>query len=195
MRIFNTLQELWGYCAFCPICKKNNRVVYPVAATDFCRIAEFLKEEIALTLLVEMENPSKDSKKKCDRTILTIIDCENGSIGSDSIPPVDFSFYLKSKCENCQSYVTTSFIDIIYMDKKISNYRISYEEVYYKKTNNKLHVTFCHDIDMIFASKITIDDNNEILHEDNGFRCPIINLSLTEHEKITNKIKTFLIFS
>ena len=76
MKIFNTIEELWQYCSYCPICKDNDRrIILEVGPDDVFFLKDFSKTNNILKLKCKFISSTY-------RSYLTIweIDCNTNSI-------------------------------------------------------------------------------------------------------------------
>lgn len=222
MKEFNTLQELWSYCLFCPICRDVCRdIIITIGPDTKFQLISFKKKDHILYLYCTYKQ-KKIVKYNINFEINTInntyrveaLDIVDTSIDDDMtadrnleeeeknrqrywVTNLYFFFHIHSDCKKCGiAYVNTADIDLETSKKIISNFQIEREVIYIFQDRDKYHLTISYDTNKIFISKCSIDEvTYDIIDDDKTFECPIINFDFSNPQKVINKIKTLITFS
>lgn len=203
MKIFNTFQELWNYCLYCPVCLEDSRTIHmdlePAILTSHT-LSEKTEDHYIINfhlLMKTMAHHVQFDINCLNNSVETTFISEtksNRDLGSSS-PYIYMNLFSEcSKCEGC-SNVDSSAVEIDFLSKKILNIGLNKESIYFLKPKDKYHVTFEYKSNMMYITRCVVEKDGSILDENSIFKFPIINLDLTNQEKCVNKIKTILIFS
>ena len=208
MKEFNSIQELWDYCAFCPICMRKCREVFLSVGPD------------AVFVLVSHQKKDNNLYLQCTyknkRSVYTVeynINCADNSfivdvpnvvelpIGETAKPQkikeAYFFFFLEGLCKECHctsSHSKDLELDIV--DRKISNIGLERESFYLFEGKDKFHVSPIHDRNVMLVSRCYPEEDGLGFSEsDKTIELPLVKLDLSDQEKATNKIKTLILFS
>lgn len=204
MRPITTIQELWSYCLFCPICRDITREISiqggPPEVTQiksYRKVDHFLEIDCFVTV----------SKKQYGITYY--LDCLRNTftqtikeIGIQD-PPINrassanFYIYFLADCRVCNSTHTNSQdIELDILKKKVSNIGVSLEGVYLLKQKDKYHLTIQHKDQKILVSRMIEDpDSGELIDDNKVVSFPLTHLDFSKPKKLINRIKTLLVFS
>lgn len=204
MKILSSLQELWEYFQYCPICNEHCRKVTVSVGPDRAfELLDFFKKNNDLTIKCEFRNRISISE------IYYNVDCQTGEfqvhIGEprplafkESVQRATkayFYFYLNADCEKCsRSYASSSDIELDLTMKMLHPIGVEREGVYLWHEGNGYHITCQYDLKEIKISKLELK-NGSILDDGRIFECPLVNLDFTDPGKTINKIKTLILFS
>lgn len=204
MKILNTVQELWTYCLFCPVCQDLTRKIsIAVGPDEAFQIYSFQKDNDILQLQCSLTVKNKKYNA------LYYINCHNNSFKVDISDPqlgelsVEkasspyFYFYIMSDCRQCDATHTNGTDIELDMNKgTLHNIGVEREGIYLLEQKIKYHITYEHDRNKMQISKCFEDENtNEIIDDNKPFNFPIIDFDFSNQQKVLNKIKTLLVFS
>ncbi len=218
---FNSLQELWSYCLFCPICRRICRdIEISVAPDNTFTLVSFKKEDHWLKLHCTYRQ-QRVVKYKVDYSIncLTnkylvevseMIDASNTSdMTADKnleeeelhrkrfqIAKSYFYFYIFGNCEECNVSWTNS-TDIEFNNKELIVYNVCVDRdsIYIMQPKDKYHLTICYDENKTIISRCIVDNNFNLVDDYKTFECSVINFDFSNPQKVVNKIKTLITFS
>ena len=208
MKILNTLQDLWQYSLFCPICQEMSRNVTVTVGPDFVfELESFAKIDNNLQLICTFKR-SRKIKYKVEYNINTLTN--QFEVQVTDIPTDDnedttemakagrayFYFYVHGDCPKCNaSHCNSSDIELNMTKKLITNIGIERAGTYLLNHKDKYHITTAYDSDIMMISKCSTNDAGELLEDDKIFECPIVNFDFSKPERVIEKIKTLMIFS
>jgi hypothetical protein len=209
MKTFNTVQELWNYCSFCPICQEDCRdVLISVGPDAVFELLSSEKEDGFLNMGCTFRNKkniySVQYKINCQDNSFTVevtdvqLLSSAAQIPTKKVEEAYFYFYLQSSCPKCQSaftYGTDLELDIL--DRKITNIEVEREGFYLLKEIDKYHLTAIYDRNIIIVSRCYASADNELEFEedDKKIELPMVKLDFSNQTKLVNKIKTLILFS
>lgn len=209
MKLFNSIQELWDYCLFCPICQRNCREIVVSVGPDsaFILVTADKKEDGALYLQCTYKNKrhiySVDYNVNClDNTFtVDVPKVQELPLGEIANPKkakrAYFFFFMEGLCRDCNC-TSAHGLDLEFdiVDKKISNIGLERESFYLLEGKDKFHVSPIHDRNVMLVSRCYVDDEEIGFSEsDKTIELPLVKLDLTDQLKVTNKIKTLILFS
>lgn len=211
MKILNTLQELWDFCEFCPICCESCRTITIDVGPDRAfKLISYSKINVDLIMTCRFKSKGEQYN------IIYKIDCLTNNFSVDVSEPISFSslpsledndyvhsaarayfyYYINADCKKCNgSYASTSDMEINFLKKKIENFSIDRETFHLLRDKDKFHVSLHHDQNSMLISKCIVDAVGQILDDNKIFKCSLINLDLSNYDKVINKIKTLIFFS
>jgi hypothetical protein len=201
-KILSTLQDLWSYCLFCPICQKASRKAYiSVGPDEAFELVSFEKENQFLTINCNLKIKRWNHNAKyiincLDNTFLFFI-----SDSSSQEPPVEkastpyFFFCIQSRCEDCDdSLVHSNDIELNLLTKTLVNVGLEQEEIYLLNQKNKYHITLSYYNGNMIISKC-FEEDGKIIDDNKPMNFPIVDFDFSNPSKVINKIKTILVFS
>jgi hypothetical protein len=221
MKKIETLQELWAYCLYCPLCKKSCRKInLSVGPDNIFTLVSFKKQDNLLELNCTYMQRKKD-KYEANYIINTVsgkfeielTDIEmplSAEMNVDSnldkeekyrllqkVKKSYFYFYINSSCKECVvSYISSSVINLNHNTNSIDDIRIEREGLYIIHTKDKYHITILYDDNKTLINKVHIDKKTfALIDEEKIFECPVVNFDFSDFKKLINKIKTIMIFS
>lgn len=207
MKLFNTIQELWDYSILCPICSKERKMdvsIGPDSSIDlisFNKVAHYLELDASFV------------KRDVAYAVNYRINClgntfEANVIGASPLQPVRahpdteealkhyFYFYIQGFCRNCEYSSTVHSLDLEpdVHEGTISNIGLERESYFLLKTEDKFHVTFIHDSNIMLVSKF---ENQEgmCVESEKHIELPLVRIDLSDQEKAAHRIKTLILFS
>lgn len=208
MKLFNSVQELWDFCAYCPICQRNCReVTVSVGPNAVFILVSSQKKDNALFLQCTYKNNrniySVDYNINClDNTfkvdVPKVQELAPGEIvNTKRVKEAYFFFFLEGLCQECNctsAHGTDLELDIV--DKKISKIGLERESFYLLEGKDKFHISPIHDRNVMLVSRCYVDDEQiGFTESDKTIELPMVKLDLTDQDKVTNKIKTLILFS
>lgn len=207
MKNFNTLQELWDYCLYCPVCQRNCRQIHISVGPDHIFIlVDFDKVNSILHLQCT-------SKTNYSYLVRYKIDCQNNTFNSEitnsvflssaHIKPEHFFFFLEGICNECNCSSVHSFdLDLDIDSKKFNDIGLEMENFCLLKAPDKFRINIIYDLlqDEMLVSKIITTENDpqaemEWIEGHNSIELPVIKLDFSDQVKLSNKIKTLILFS
>ncbi len=208
MKLFNTIQELWDYCAYCPICMRNCREVIVSVGPD------------AVFILVSSQKKDNELYLQCTyknkRSIYTVeynINCTDNTflvkvpnvvelpLGETAKPEkvkeAYFFFFIEGLCKECSCTSAHGLdLELDIVDRKVANIGLERESFYLLESKDKFHVTPIHDRNIMLVSRCYVDDEQiGFTESDKPIELPLVKLDLSDQEKTSNKIKTLILFS
>jgi hypothetical protein len=209
MKSFNTVQELWDHCSFCPICQEDCRdVLISVGPDAVFQILDSEKDDSFLDMSCTFTNKknvySVQYKINCQDNTFTVdvtdvqLLTAAAQLPNKKVEEAYFYFYLQSSCPKCQCAVTYgSDLELDILDRKITNIELEREGFYLLKEIDKFHITTIYDRNIILVSRCQgIEDGDLGFEEDDKtITLPMVKLDFTNQAKIVNKIKTLILFS
>jgi len=192
MKILNTVQELWSYCLYCPICKDVCRdILVSVGPDDKYQVVFHEKEDHILSIQCLYN-------KKISVTYN--VDCLKNTFeiegGNSSLHQSYCYFYIQSDCRRCNATHTNGTdLELNLEEKKVYNIGVEREGVYLLSTKDKYHLTLQYDNNTMLVSKCFEDDDGMILDDNRVCNLPIVNLDFSKPRKAAHRIKTLLVFS
>lgn len=202
MREFQTVEELWQYCLFCPLCKEPSRTITITAGPDDnFKLSQYEKIGPELKLYCKYRSDDKYKYNKFASGATITVDCNSNEytleIAGDATHNQNIYFfcYLHSKCNGCGfSYLNTSDLEFDDSNKHISNIKIDQEAVFFLSAEEKYHISVCHDSNIIMVSRCE-DMGDAMIDDPNIIELPLVNLDLSDRAKVVSKIKTLILFS
>ena len=208
MKTFNSIQELWDYCSFCPICMRNCReVVVSVGPEGVFILISSQKKDNNLYLQCTYKNKRNiynvDYDINClDNTfkveVPKVQELAPGEVANPKrVKQAYFFFFVEGLCNECNCATAHSLdLELDIVDRRISNIGLERESFYLLGGKDKFHVTPIHDRNVMLVSRCYVDDEEIGFSEsDKTIELPMVKLDLTDQEKATNKIKTLILFS
>jgi hypothetical protein len=201
---FDSIQDLWSYCLFCPVCRNSSREVQiAVGPDDVFLIDKFEKTDSNLILdCIFFTRKQKYFIKyniNCNDNsfISEISDPVPTLINIDRAPAPYFYFYLLGACRECNaSYINGADIELNLLNKTIFNIGVEIEGVYLLKEKSKFHIIYEYDNNNMIISRCYIDQvDGRIVDENKPFHCPVMILDFSNQSKAVNRLKTILVFS
>jgi hypothetical protein len=179
--IFNTLQELWSYSLYCPICKDVCRDIYISADTTqgYQESEKYEKQDHTLKITI-----LKTSIIKIN-CLTNKYECESGSTPN--------SIFIDSSCNKCE-YSTANSCELCFntSNNEVSNIAIdsSCFIVNYKKEEFLINPHYTRNV-------LIIDDLSKQSFpqfEFPLFEFPLFDIDLSNKKKLIHKLKTILTF-
>jgi hypothetical protein len=207
MKIFNTTEELWNYCLFCPVCQDPDRYIdITVGPDEHFEIEDWEYDgggQLRLNCSFRLDRTYKKNRPG-SYTASYLIDCQQNTfqLTANGPDPVianhaagfEFFFHIFAKCVKCNySYINTVDLELN-KDHTISNLQMDRESAYMIGEKDKYHITLSHDRNVMMVTRCQIIDKT-LEDEENVIELPLINLDFSNHTKIINKIKTLILFS
>lgn len=208
MKILNSVQEVWNYCLFCPVCQKSCRTIQvSVGPDDAFTISSFDKSDKDLLLRCVFRY------RRIKYSVEYLVDVENNSFeiesqkiddGFDNHQDIDvdkakralFYFYIQSHCKLCNGASSfSSDIEFDLFTRTVSNFGIERESYYIKNENTKFHITLLHDRNVMIFSSANVSKDGLIEIYGKPIELPLLNLDFSNTDKIINRIKTLILFS
>jgi hypothetical protein len=206
-KVFNTVEELWDYCLFCPVCQDPDRYLdITVGPDEHFEIEdwEWNDNQLRLNCSFRFDRTYKKSRAGSYGASY-LIDCQQNTfklttngpdpVIADRAVGFEFFFHIFAKCQKCNySYINTVDLELNGNDHTISNIQMDRESAYLIGEKDKYHITLSHDRNVMMVSRCQIKDGN-LEDEESVIELPLVNLDFSNHAKVINKIKTFILFS
>lgn len=191
MRNFNNINELWDYCAYCPICKLSTRDLSATIKSPLLTSISWSKDDDKLVIVCE-EVVNDESKIQINFEI----DCINNILlNSDSlIFDTDTFLYLTARCKCDMSNISSTNM-FFELGKIVSPIGIEQESVYFLNDKENFHLSLFHTSENILFSKLIKNElfENSFIN-DAIITAPIFHMDLNDSEKCINKLKTIMVF-
>jgi hypothetical protein len=211
MRIFNTVQELWSHCLFCPLCQVPSRTITLQVGPDdqFTLDGNIPYHRIGSDLLIyssfQIDRQDPDYVKGNIATT-HIINCVDNTFElqvSDTNPLLAekakksyFYFYVYANCSLCDnSYVNSTDIEFDPEKKIVYNLQMDREGYYLLSEEDSYHVTTSHDRHVVMVSRVEVPETGVRIDNEKVLELPFFNLDVSNLSKAINKIKTLILFS
>src|ERR1700722_1895367 len=205
MKILNTVQKLWAYCLFCPICQDMTREVHvSVGPDEVFKLLRSKKDNHIIHLNCSAQIKKQKYKANfcingLDNTFTFVISDLPGSGFYSSPLSVEkaktpyFYFYVQSNCKRCHcTSVFSSDLELDLLRKVITNIGVERETVILLNESDKYHLSLEYDENQMIISRYTEED--EDLDEegslDKEFITSLIDLDFSQPSKVVRKIKT-----
>lgn len=195
MKILNTVQELWSYCLYCPVCKDICRDIQVlVGPDDHYQVVFSEKEDHILSIQCLYGRKHKSTH------ITYNIDCLNNTFEIEGdVNRIDDSycyFYIQSDCRQCNAtYTNGADLELNQETKQVYNIGVEREGVYLLSTKDKYHLTLQYDNNTMLVSKCFEDEEGMIIDDNKVCNLPIVNIDFSKPRKAAHRIKTLLVFS
>lgn len=204
MKIFNTLQKLWSYDLYCPICGDICREISVVCGPDgIWKTLQTTKLDNVLKLETELTH----KKEKCN--VSFFIDCVTNKFEyyistdceafcyAEKAKNSDLFFHLESDCKRCLgSWTISNDVNLNFSTKMVENFSLEGEEVWFddKFIINYNYMKNVMTIDKVIQKKKLSGD---FIDSSMGkpLPLPIVEFDFKNKKKTLNKIKTMLVFS
>lgn len=205
MKLFNTIQELWDYCKYCPICTRNCREVIVTVGPDYSFILiDYFKS------LNKLELHCTYKKKGNVFNIDYHIDCKENTfraseprtvsvsihpIQTEKVKSAHFHFFIEGLCHECNcSSMSSQDLEFDLESSTIYNLGLERETFYLCDAEDKFLVTPIHDRNVMLVRRLY--QNGEIgFSEGKVIELPMVKLDLSDQLKAVNKLKTLILFS
>lgn len=107
-----------------------------------------------------------------------------------------FYFYIQSNCQGCDcSTAHGADLELDILDKKISNIQLERESFWLLNEADKYHISILHDSNVMKVTRCYGIDEFDFREDDKAISLPIVNLDLSNQQKVVSKIKTLILFS
>jgi hypothetical protein len=207
MKIFNTIQELWDYCSFCPVCQKNGRqIILKVGPDAVFTLTNFDKTKTKLNLDCVYKKKNNFYrvvyKIDCLSNLFNItvpemvIDFPEAQLPRQKVKQAYFYLYIQSDCKKCKcaaSYGKDLELEIL--DKKISNIKLERESFFLLKEKDKFHISVNYGSNYMVVSRCQGLDDIDFEEESGKVKLPLFDFDLSDQAKLVQRIKTLILFS
>ena len=190
-KMLNTVQELWSYCLYCPICKDVSRdMLVAMRPREQFQVVFHEKENHILSIQCLY-------KRKISVTYnINCLDNTFEIVGDPALAQTYCYFYIQSDCRKCNaSYANGADLELNLEEKKVSHIGIERESVYLLSTKDKYHITMSYHDNSMMVSKCFEDDEGMIISDNKVCHLPLVNLDFSKPRKAVHRIKTLLVFS
>jgi hypothetical protein len=207
---FNTLQDLWNYCVYCPVCRQNDRTMHVSVGPDtVVDLYYWLYEKGTLLMQCHYHHNTMIY------SVEYLIDCLGNTFDvkvSDAklangfnaavreykkVERAYFFFYIQSSCENCQSascYGTDIEMDML--GRKITNIGVERETLAISNDQDSFLLSILYDSQTMLVSRLSQNPcENIAMANDKVIQLPLANMDLSNTDKVISKIKTLILFS
>lgn len=207
MKQFANIQELWDYCAYCPICLRNCREIAVSVGPDGAFIlVTSKKQETSLFLQCTYKNKRNvysvnydinclDNTFKVD--VSHVREIMAGEINTERVKKAYFFFFIEGLCRDCSCTSAHGLdLELDIVDRKISNIGLERESFYLLEGKDKFHVSPIHDRNVMLVSRCYPDDEGiGFIESDKTIELPLVKLDLSDQDRVVNKLKTLILFS
>lgn len=204
MRLFNTVQELWSYCAFCPLCQEICREPLVDVAIDSDGNIHTTYEKKDQFLYITCEKRLWKRSKTYQTVCKYVIDCVNNTFTVQSLPdtPQEASCYIQSLCDQCRcSFVYGSDMELRMPSQTVSNIGLDREHFELTDDKDRYNINYYYGYNnppgqVMYIEREPIDcEYDKDADRELGIRLPIMELDFSDQKKIINKLKTLILFS
>jgi hypothetical protein len=220
MKLFNSLQELWNYCSFCPLCRENCRSIDVSVGPDkqfkielFEKSPDSLRIRCGLTIkrnvyIIERQFNCLDNSFTTEVTNVLadswfgaydVCPLKNKLLDEQRLKDEYFYFYIQSSCKKCgQSSTHGADLELDITDPKIGkvfNIGLELESVYLLKNKDKFHITLSYDRNAMLVSRCYEDEDGDFIESDKAIELPLVKLDFSDQNRVIDKIKTLILFS
>lgn len=206
MKLFNTIQELWDYCKFCPICTRNCREVIVSVGPERFILVDHLKVDNDLVLHCTYKGKREvyavEYKFNCqDNTFQistpSIIELGPNIIANPGkVKEAYFYFYMEGVCYDCNNTSVSSVdLELDRSNNCIQDIGLERENFYLFDTEDSYHITTIHDRNIMLVSRCHFDETGGFSEYGKPVELPLVKLDLTDQLKTASKIKTLILFS
>lgn len=188
----NTIQELWSYCLYCPICKVICREITVAAGpNDQFKLVFFKKENHILAIQCVYK------KSFIVNYEINCLDNTFKIIGNNlNLDQTYCYFYIQSICRICNAtHVTGTDLELNLEEKSIYNIGLEKEGVYLLSTKDMYHITILYKNSTMLVSKCFKDKDGIVLDDNRVCTLPLVDLDFSNLHKVAYRIKTMLVFS
>lgn len=204
MKKFKSVQEVWSYCLFCPLCRDVVRDIgVSLHPHETLHYLSHKKKDHILEL-------------KCERiaggrkyTTTYYIDCLRNtftlSVEKDvphkSEAPLPMAYYfvymtLMANCSKCNcTYTNSADLELDLIKKTILNIGVELEGIYLLEDKSKYHLTFQHNTESILVSRIFETEEGGFVDDNKTVSFPMTHFDFSKPKKVLNRLKTLLVFS
>lgn len=207
MKSFNTIQELWDYCKYCPICTRNCRQIEVSVGPDLSFILINHQKEDN-NLILQCTYKKSDHIYNIDYNINCVDNTfqvgeprlvqlgNNSTLNPEQVKRAYFYFFIEGVCGECDC-TTTSGVDLEFdvEDGTISSIELERENFYLFETDEKYHLTVIHDRNSILISRLHLNKDMGYSESSKPIELPMFKLDFSDQAKTIKKIKTLILFS
>lgn len=203
MKILNTVENLWDYCLFCPICQKKIReITISVGPDEVFELTSFEKNENSLILNCSTKIRNNIYYCRYD------INCNSNKfqfsvLGASTLPTElainrasspYFYFYIYSNCTECGlSYLNSNDLELDLLDDKVVNIGLEREGIHILNQNGNFLISISYGSNNMLISRVLLEDGIYVNGKPSTF--PIADFDFSNPGRVINKIKTMLLFS
>lgn len=204
MKILNTVQNLWDYCLFCPICQKNVREIkINVGPSGVFKLSSFEKKDSRLIITCAAQLKSNNFKCQYD------IDCVNNNFQflvqevlsinpepiSDRASSPYFYFYLYGNCKECgMSYLNSKDLELDLLNSKVVDVGLEREWITLLYQDESFCISISYGSNNVLISRLVMEEGIYV-SEGNPFTFPLTEFDFSNPGRAVSKIKTMLLFS
>jgi len=191
MKIFNTFQELWAQCLFCPTCQDVCRTLTIYSDVKSISVENWAKSDQILSLSALITIPSLKIKNHKAEYIIDGINNTFSTSFKEKSP--ELSFQIIAVCEKCLKTFTVSSLCVLDTHSSdLYNIGIDKENAILSDDKYNYNITLLYYSDKMLVSKYNID---ELMSEHDTSYFPLVKLDFSHPNIALNKIKTMLVFS
>jgi len=205
MKSFNSVQELWEYCQFCPLCQDSCRIMrVKVDPDDAYKLISFEKTDDQLKLhcvfsykrelskvVFEIDTHTNSLKTTVSDPVITI---QTG--GQFRAKKAFVVFQLFGDCDRCAcTHATSAEMELGLTNKEVGPPKVDREGVYLLENNDKFHITLIYDRNVMLVSRCFLDEDDIAVDDNKVLELPLVKLDFSNQEKVINKINTLILFS
>lgn len=190
----------------CPLCQNTERDIILTVGPDVnFGITSYDKIETQLKIVCNYRRT--EFEKSGLHTATFLIDCAQNTFqveaaGSETeiveaAQQAYFFIYLHANCERCfESYLNSADLEFDAEKKSISNIQMDREGIYIAHEKDKFHISMSHDRNVMSVSRVYYHAELDTeIDDENIIDLPLVNLDLSNPEKVISKIKTLILFS
>jgi len=196
----DTLQQLWEYCQFCPICQKPCRdVVVSVGPDDNFRMIDYSKQDNLLHIRCDYY-----FEDTAQTEVTYIINCDTHKYElqmlDEGMPETQFPFYfyLNANCDCNNASISSIDIEIKWAEATCQIYErflIDQEDIYLITGQEGYHITLRSNQSRMVVSKLIFSRTGGLIDDGVEQTYPFVNFDYTDIDKSIHKLKTIILFS
>lgn len=209
---FDYLQKLWDYCLYCPVCHQNDRTMHVSVGPDTVVDMYYWLQDRNLLLMqchyhhntmiysVEYRVDCTNNTFEVEVSDAKLINGFNTAVREyKKVEQAYFYFYVQSSCEKCQG--TSCYgadIELDMLNKKISNIGVERETLAIANEQDSFLLSILYDSNTMLVSRSTNPNPYArfVMFDDpNVIKLPLVNMDLSNTDKVISKLKTLIIFS
>lgn len=211
MKILNTLQELWEYFEFCPICQDFNRkvdqlmavsVLSPVSGPILPDV-QYIKHPYNLLISgsIKIGTNTYSSSFNIDCIQNTFyFDLKEFISFTNTVFPDRIAFYLGAECLRCNCSHINSYFFLDINNNTVCYLKPQKEVIHLLSEIDKFHIQLRHSENKMAISRYHLDDimylgPKSIVDDNKVIILPMVPLDFTDIPKVVKRIKTMITFS
>lgn len=202
MKQFKSLQELWAYCMYCPLCKEMCRNVIPSIGPDDNFFLKTYRKTGRVLLLKNKYSFINEYGNNINNSLNLSIDCETHTVsqnlfdmGSGEIfyKEINGYIYFIASCNMCDSVIFSKEISFNNHIINVPEIQIESETYLLNNELEEFHISLHHDFNHMDILRKDIDNHENEYKK--PITCELFDLDFNNIEKTLKRLKTIVVFS